>query len=372
MSKKQINWPFWIVAQAKSGIPLALGTPGVGKTAIGRLAAEVFKRDFIQYLIASSQPEELNGIPMPGEIVINGETHPCIKTVHTETYQRAVNGHCFVLLDEINHANKPKQAAVQDTWLNNPPEAAIVAAVANPKEIATDGHEFSAPVTNRLWVGKWENDLDTWLDGMAADKFAAPSIPILPEDFSGLRKKWKGYISMFAREPGHRDYFDWDKTFPKDPKDQAKPWCSPRSWENCATNLAACEAVEGSHDTARKIMQGFVGEAPTISFFSWFDSLGMPSTAQLYEDPNLLRLPRRFDIAVSIVQSVLQHTHDKINEAGDKHDKGLAWEKGMRFLDKARIQGPEIAEASAKHFAQLKPKGHVAGSIEPVELAGAV
>lgn len=361
---KRANLAFWIVAQTPYGVPCALGAPGVGKTAIGKYVANLLGREHVPYYLQSAQPEELNGIPMPGTVVIDGVKHECIRTVYTEQYLRAMHGNCLVVLDELNHANEEKQSAVQETWLNNPPGNALVIAFANPKDVSSHGHSFTSPVVNRMWVGEWEHDQDAWFEGAAnGGNFPDPDVPVLPEGWELLGQKWLAFSTQFGRQPGCDVYFDPDKSQPTTPEEMGKPYPSPRSWENAMMNLGAAEAVGADMDVCRKLLLGFLGKAATCAFLDYVDRHGFPSTAELYEEPHRLKMPPRFDLASSIVRSVLGHTKSQINDAISPESKGYAWEKGMAFLEAVRRQNPELGEACAKGFASLKPAEYVVGSV---------
>ena len=352
--ESQVNWAFWIAAQARCGVPVAFGVPGTGKTAICRAAAKAMKREYIQFLLSTMLPEDLNGIPMPSSITIEGETHQCVRNIHSEIYLKARFGKSFVHLDEVNHASPPLQAAAQENWFNNPPKEAIVVATANPPEMATDGFEFSAPVVNRLCLLDWESESDVWLNGMDGEEFPEPSIPLLPTDWSGYAAKWRSIIALYARQ--NCSEFDTEANFPKKSKDQCKPWRSQRSWYNMAMNLGACEAVGGTVDTAKKLCEGFIGDAATYTFFDWYDKRDLPTAEDLYNDPDKLEMPSRFDLALSIVKSVGSYTKEQIVVSGDS---GSAWEQGIDFLEKVYEENHEIGKSIAPSFVKLKPADHM-------------
>lgn len=354
-NNKQINWHFAIAAQARSGVPYIEGIPGDTKTAYCRAVADVLGRKFFQWILAQQLPEDVVGMPRISKTTINGTEYECVDYVQNRVMIEALYGNSFVVLDEFPHASRAVQAANQEVWLNNPPPNAIVVAIGNPPDLATDHNEMSAPVVNRMCCLQWESDNEAYFKGLEDDEFPLPSIPVLPENWAEYRGKWKSMVAAFGQEASGAQHFDVRATYPKNDDERSKPWRSKRSWFNAAVNLAAAESVGASRSTASKILTGFVGEGPAYEFLSWYDSLDYPSSKQMFDNPDSIRLPRQFGPAHAIVRGVIAHAR---NEAEGHNDVGEVYEKGMDFIDALHGHNPELASAAQDAILALKPNGY--------------
>ena len=356
------NDPFYIVAQARSGaVPVASGLPGSAKTeSVGAFTKELSRKtnidwDFHPLNLSTQMPEDAGGTPTFGEVKIEGVTHRCIVPLLQEAHVKAIHSPTVVFLDEINQCSPQVMAANQELWFNNPPENSIVLGAMNPAEIATDGFEFPPAVVNRLCLLDWEFDHDGWLEGMSKGEFPAPSFPIVQGDWAGFATKWCGLVAQFSKEkPQH---FNWSEVFPKG-DEMHKPWRSPRSWHRAATCLGAAESVGASRHTAMKILSGFVGMGPATEFFGWTDTLGYPSSEELFFNPGRLRLPPSFDVSVSLVsgvQSFCKMQMEKTNgDAQSDH-----WERGLDFCESAFMENREVGSAITGRFVKLKPADYM-------------
>ena len=352
---KQTNWHIAIAAQARSGVPYVEGIPGDSKTAWMAALAKKLKRKFFQHILATQVPEDVAGMPRITKVTIEGVEYECVEYVKSLVMLEAIHGNSFVCLDEFPHASRAVQAANQEVWLNNPLPTAIVVAIGNPPDLATDHNELAAPVVNRMCMLDWESDNEVFFEGLKNDEFPEPSIPTLPENWAEYRSKWKNMVAMFGEEASGRSHFDVHSTYPKTDDERSKPWRSKRSWFNGAVNLGAAESVGASKGTATKILSGFVGEGPALEFMSWYDGLDYPTAASMFDDPKCIRLPRQFSTAHAIVKGVMAHARNQ-NETCD--DKGHVFEKGMDFIDELHRHNPELASAAQESVLAIKPANY--------------
>lgn len=352
---KELNWALWIVAQTKEGVAVAYGPPGDAKSDICMSAAKKLGRSYIQFLLSGETREDQNGVPYPSEAMIAGAKRKCLVPLFSETYLRARYENVVVHLDEMNHTPHQVFGAVQERWLNRLPESSLVFATCNPVDMATDGIELPPPVVNRCCILDWEDHDDDYEIGLETGVFPEPDIPVLPDNWADYRSKWENILLKFKRE--NQGHFDRDATYPKTEAESCKPWRSKRSWYRFAVNLAACESVGASIDTAHKIGNGFVGVGPTQDFFSWYDMQDFPTAAELYADPKLLKLPPRFDLANALVKSVIGHTKHEI-KLGNV-DNGEAYEKGIDFCEEVFRQSREVGLSCHSTFAALKPADYL-------------
>lgn len=353
---KQINWPTWIVCQSRFGLAVAYGPSGDGKTEIMQHAAKVFdNRDYYQFVLSGESREDVKGFPTPAESTIAGVKRRCVVTLKSEIFLKAQNEHTLVHLDEINHTPRPVFGAVHDEWINQFPGDALVVATANPPEMSTDGQELPVPVVNRCCILDWEDHYDDWLEGMAKGEFPDPEIPLLPSNWKDYAAKWRNIIVEYAGE--YPEEFDRNRTFPKSEEEGAKPWRSKRSWCNLAMNLAAAESVGATLETSQKIIRGFIGVGPQRKFTDWLNIRGYPSAAELLDDPKLLELPKRFDLAVGISVSALAETKRRI-DSGER--PGESWEKSLDFCEEVFRQNREVGLTALGSFVELMPYKHQA------------
>lgn len=354
--RSELNAALWIVGQAKSGaIPLANSNPGAGKSEITQQFAKAIGHKYIPLILSQQLPEDAGGHKTIGETRVAGVNRPlkCVQSIYDETLVRAMNEPTVVHLDETNQCQPAVMAANQELWFNRPPENAVVIATANSLDVATDAFQFSAPLINRMCILDWEFDHEGWLQGMSTGEFPDPEFPILSGDWSGHKQKWMCFVSQFAREvPKH---FAWDETFPKDEESRAMPWRSPRSWHRAAVCLGAAEAVDASIDTARKILAGFVGEGPSLEFFTWIEGQRFPRAEDVFENPSSLQLPVKFDTATSVVNSVHCHASRVIDDSLVDGHKNEAYEKGLNFCEEVFTQNREVGSAVVGKFVKLKP-----------------
>lgn len=355
------NDALWIVAQSKCGsIPVASGFSGQGKTVFAELFAQALSRahgknfDFLSLILSQQMPEDAGGMKYPGQIKINGTSRDCVLPMHSEEIVRAMHSPTVVFLDEVNQCQPATMAANQELWFNNPPENAIVFGAMNPIEYATDGFEFPPAMINRLCMLEWEFDDESWDIGMSQDNFPDPDFPILVGDWSGFRRKWAGIVAQFKKaKPQH---FNWSEIVPAPNSDEAtKPWRSPRSWRRAAICLGAAEAVGASRKTALKILTGFIGEGPALEFFAWLESLHLPSSEELYYNPNRLNMPPSFDAAVSLVSGVYSYCKIQMDKSSDDDSVRKHFERGLDFCEAAFMGNREVGSSIVGRFVKLKP-----------------
>ena len=356
IDNKQLNWAMAIVAQAVAGVPYVEGIPGDAKTAIMQVFAEKLGRKFFQHILSQQVPEDVIGVPRIAKTTIAGKEYECVEYVQSRVMLEAIHGHTFVCLDELPHAKPAVQAANQEVWLNNTPPNAMVVALGNPADLATDYNEFAAPVVNRMCMLKWESMDDLWDHGMRTGEWLAPDFPVLPDNWDEYKIKWTNMVLEFKQDASGMKHFEVHSTYPTNDEQKSEPWCSKRSWENAAICLGAAESVGATKDTAMKILAGFVGEGPATEFMAWYESLGFPSAKSMFDNPKAMRLPRQFAPAHAIVRGVVAHSRNEISSANG--EAGEVFEKAVDFLDELHLINPELASAARDSIISMKPRGY--------------
>jgi hypothetical protein len=250
-----------------------------------------------------------------------------------------------LLIDELTNVGHAQQAAALQLMAEGI-EGCWIFAAANPPDQAAAGVELTPPMVNRLCVLRWEVDRDAirtgWRNGL---QFPAPSIPVLPADWRDYLGKWGSLLCEFeARFP---DLID---AFPADIAQASQPFPSPRSWTNVIKLLAAAESVDADESVQAKLINGCVGEGAGTQFLKWLTEQCLPHPEDLLANPSRLVLPRRGDLAMAIVASVLNSVRQR-----NTPDR---WEAGRDVVGVAFEQSQEIAIAAYSKLWQCKPQGH--------------
>ena len=93
------------------------------------------------------------------------------------------------------------------------------------------------------------------------------------------------------------------EAYPRDPTKAAEPYPTPRN--STVKLLAATESVSASKHVRRLLVNGCVGDGAGAEFTAFLETQALPDPEDVLADPQALRLPRRGDLAVAIVRSIL-------------------------------------------------------------------
>lgn len=344
----QTNWPAFIAGQA-GVVPLVIGSPGTGKTAVFRALAEALGRRFLPYYLDQALPEDLAGCPVPRTVRIGDTDYDCAVKLLDETLLRAKTEPSVVLIDELTNAGHSLQAAALQ-WINDPPKSCLMFAAANPVDQAAAGVDLCAPMVNRLCVIPWERPVEErrqgWRNGFK--DYPAPSFPIVPEDFlETCGCLWGDLLCQF--EDRFPELFG-EQAFPKEAAAASMPYPSDRSWTNAGRLLAAADSVGADSEVRAKLVTGCVGEAAAQQFLRWLVSLELPDPEDLLAAPHTLKLPHRFDLSRAIITSVVGRV--KANPTPAR------WEAGVDVVVKAFEQQEEVGMSAMGSLQKAKPHGY--------------
>tara|TARA_R110002051_G_scaffold156492_1_gene228245 strand:+ start:2959 stop:4107 length:1149 start_codon:yes stop_codon:yes gene_type:complete len=293
---------------AQTGLPaLLMGPPGIGKSAVVREFARQLDSHIEILNIAMMDPSEIQtGLPM----IVKGESEQWVEYAPPGFARRILQnekaGKASVLfLDEISCASPTQQAPamrlIHDREVGDQklPDSCLIIAAANPSDVAAGGWDLAAPLANRFVHLSVHFDVGIWADGMA-DGFKSMSVPTLPKEWrNGIPAKM-ALVGEFGRtRPG---------TILRLPDgDQGVAWPSGRTWHYVAILLAAVEAAQRK-DLKLVLLQGCVGEGPTIEFLEWEDKLDLPDVNKdylpPYGNPSAYRTPLRGDKAAAIWSAI--------------------------------------------------------------------
>ena len=293
-------------------------------------------------MLDQSLPEDLKGYPLVQEIESNGQPVNAMVHVLEEARLRAELEPSVVLLDELTCAGHSIQAAALQ-WVNNPSRNCWMFAAANPPDKAAAGVDLTPPMVNRLCVVPWETPVDAiragWRNGL---EFPAPSVPILPHNWRDYLPKWGVLADEFIQR-----FPDRLEAYPKDPAKASKPYPTPRSWTNVIKLLAAAESVSASKNVRRLLVNGCVGDGAGAEFLTFLDTQALPDPEDVLAAPETLQLPRRGDLAVAIVRSILARV-----EANNGQQR---WERCCDVFEQTYRQNKEVAMAGYGKLWKIKP-----------------
>lgn len=345
---KQTNWPTYIACQTGL-VPLALGIPGVGKTACIQALAAATGRRFLPLLLDMMLPEDLLGVPVPRTIDIDGVAHDCVRHLLDETFLRASLQPCVVLVDELTNVGHSLQAAAL-TFINSPPPKSWVIAAANPVDKAAAGVDLAPPMVNRLCLLNWERPREArrqgWKNGFR--DYPAPEIPIVPESYlDDFGCYWGSLLCQF--EDAYPELFD-EEAYPKEPAKASEPYPSDRSWTNVGRLLAAADAVGASPGVKHRLIAGCVGTPAAAQFERWLVEQKLPNPRDILAAPHELKLLPRFDMNRALIGGVLGIVRAE--------NEPRIWEAAYDVLEVAYQQQPEVALSAEGSLWKAKPKGY--------------
>jgi hypothetical protein len=277
----------------------------------------------------------------------------------------------IVFLDELSTAPPAVQAAllrpvfegvVGDEQL---PKNTFWVAAANPTDTSAGTWDLNAAQANRWCHYDWMIEPIGWVEGMQNDfQITTDTMTILPDNWRDGIPQTRALISSFIKA---RPALLLD--LPKDTESAGKAWPSPRTWDYCATMLAACRSVGLTRDEELILLSGLVGVAAT-EFFTWEKNLDLPDPHDLLADPDSFEVPAKGDVTFAVLSSVV------VAASADLTVKN--WDAAWEILGKAAdAQKADIAAIPAKNLAaarkdsdKLKAPKHIKAFVPVLKKAG--
>jgi hypothetical protein len=206
--------------------------------------------------------------------------------------------------------------------------------------------DLTPPMVNRLCVVPWETPVDAIREGWRRGlDFPQPDVPILPSNWREYLPKWGVLVDEFIQR-----FPDRLEAFPKDPAKASEPYPTPRSWTNTVKLLAAAESVCANKSVRRLLIVGCVGDGAAAEFLTFLDTQALPDPEDVLATPESLQLPRRGDLAVAIVRSILARVESDNSEA--------RWERCCDVFEHTYRQNKEVAMAGYGKLWKLKPANY--------------
>lgn len=286
-----------IACLVQAGVPvLVTGDPGIGKSSYFRGLAALMGAE-IKIIVPSSRDETDFGIPfVSGE----GEEKVLESVAPRWAHKLAQAPRGLLFLDEANTGTQMMQAAMMSMMLEGTvsdfelgPHVSRVMVI-NPAEIAPNGSEFSAPMSNRVVHLGFEVNTTEWLHGMRTGDWNPEGYPVvdmgqLPQN----ERVARGLVAAFIES--HRALL---MALPKDESLHSEAWPSPRSWDMlCARGIAALLSAGFALDSdeANIVVLGSVGQGAGMEFMSWLRTMDLPSPQEILANAATFKLPNRGD-----------------------------------------------------------------------------
>lgn len=274
---KMKNEALWISAQSKRPV-LAIGEPGVGKTAITEAFAKKLKRHYCCLVGSLRDPADIGGYPMLQTRKINEVTVPYMSMVPPEYALNLSQGRWVLHLDELTGNSAAHQAAfmrvTNERYVGDCkiPDDVIIVCSANPPEMTANGHDLAPALANRMGHFKWEHDNDAFRTGLSSGlEFPEPEFPIVPDNWESYLYQAGSMVSAFlSSRPAHMH------SYPKERSRAGSSWPSHRSWTNAVSCLAAAESIHADDLVKYEIVAAYVGEGPAKEFVEWSQKLDLP------------------------------------------------------------------------------------------------
>lgn len=226
---------------------LALGMPGIGKTAIPYQIAKALGYDVVYLNLSVMQPPDLMGLPSIDEKTFRVRyASPEFMPVFDQTPRPVI-----MLCDELDKADSEMQNPMLEffdkrTICGTKMNVQAIIATGNMPDDQSHGKPISHALSNRCMVFAVEANFEKWRDWAVQN---------------GVHGLITGFLSR------HSDYFI-KKSKANDPTEYSK--CSPRSWTNASDSLTLADP-NASVDYLSLLISGYVGQEAAVKFRVWLE-----------------------------------------------------------------------------------------------------
>lgn len=343
---------------------LIWGPPGEGKNAA--LTAFAASRNVHCEVIVPSlrDPSDINGLPVTqadGTVRIappawltatNAQENSLLVIDELSTAPPATRAACLRVVNERVSADTPLR------------ESTRIVAITNPPEVAEDGWDIGAPMSNRFChLRDWQLPVETFTAGLTSNTWDV--VPVLEIDTNALAAETARVAAAIA------GFLRYDPSLlsriPTLPSERQYAWPSPRSWTMCARLLAYAKAgrLHGQplgDDVIALLAEGTVGPVAAPQLLAFLGALDMPEPEQLLADPSVWDVPDRGDLTWATLSRLQAH----VIALSDDADRAVWSAAGRVIAHAAAVQGDVAVAAAADWWEHARVFGP---GVVPTELA---
>jgi MoxR-like ATPase len=270
---------------------LAIGDPGVGKTAMLTQLGQALGRHVEVITGTTAEPQDLgiNVIQPDGDLKV--APPPWLRRLLRASGEGKPT---LLIIDELSCATPAMQSGflrmVQERVVGDTPLPAncAIVAIMNPPEVAANGTDLAAPLANRFPHIEWSFDHSAWIAWLLSNGTATPDFPRLPDDWRDMIGQQRILVAGFNKAKTTAAL-----QMPKTDLERGKAWASPRTWDMAARLRAASIAAGAGKDTEIALTAGCIGNGLGIEYCNYLDNLDLPDTEELLATPESFKVPER-------------------------------------------------------------------------------
>jgi len=250
----------WNMIRTNSGVVMAIGIPGISKSATFRCIAKKLDLQYIDVRLATKDETDLGVYPSISEMTINGVTHKVVDGAVPAWAIKANSRPTLIHFEELNRCSSPiRNAALgilleriigENFTFNN--DVYMVASGNPSTDVDADVETFGTALRNRAIFVNFELKLDDWVKEYA-------TAHVHPTVISFLKHK--------------RDYFGNSIDQMEKYIDESNPmsqYPSPRSWTFLSDYIKAFpEEMQKDVMTDTVALTSYVGELAAVGFVNY-------------------------------------------------------------------------------------------------------
>lgn len=299
----------------QAGVRVSLeGLPGTGKSSFAKALADATDHHFEHFIGSHKTPSEVHGLEFMrtenGDQFVDHYPPPFLREI-IEHHKLGVA--TLLVIDEATDCPRSIQSAIQSFLSEGrigkhelPPETKILLCY-NPPEVATNGHDFGLPFSNRFVHLDWTVDHNQWLRE-AANGFNWTPKTLSPE--------WKDHLQS-ARDQMFGFIMANPALLISMPEDGAVPiYPTPRAWYDMVSKIVAVGKQLGwNNETITQAVSGAVGTGAAVEYLNYIRNLDLPSPELILSQVDTFSLKTmRPDVLYVALNSCTTYSLSNINK----------------------------------------------------------
>ena len=341
-----------VLVAIQTALPVhVIGGPGIGKTSFMQLLARTVRRHLETFIASTHEPSDVNGLPVTREDRVGVSFEPADFVYRILDNEKKGVG-SILFMDEISTAPPAMQAGclrlVHEKIVGNVPlpRDMWIGMASNPTDTSSGTFLLSAAMANRMLHFEWKVNSTEWIEGMVTGFKLDRRLKILPDGWRDAIPSQRGIVASYVQ---HRQAALYQ--LPKNAEDQGVAWPSPRTWDMCATLLAAGQSVQLEQDDTNFLMASAVGEKAALEFLEWQKNLDLPDPEELLASKGKIKMPERSDQIFAMLTSVANAAVSRMTKP--------RWERAWEILGQAAHEKKgDLAAIPAKLLASGRKTGY--------------